>query len=167
MPDHNQSRRSFLSLIPLGVFGVIFSSISVAAVRFLRPRLIATSADRWVDVADVAELTGETPFTKKIQADTVAGWARTIEERQVVVLPKSNKVLSPVCPHEGCEVFWEQGRNRFSCPCHESYFGSDGSRLTGPAPRGLDQLPSRVQDGRLQVQYESFENNSTTQVKRA
>jgi menaquinol-cytochrome c reductase iron-sulfur subunit len=167
MAEHNQSRRSFLSLIPIGVFGVIFSSISVAAVRFLRPRLTASNTDRWIDIANLSDLGGDTPLTRKIRAETLTGWAKTIEERQVFVLAKSNKVLSAVCPHEGCEVFWEQGRNRFSCPCHESYFSPDGSRLTGPAPRGLDQLPSRVQDGRLQVQYESFENNSTTQVKRA
>lgn len=167
MSEHNQSRRNFLSLIPLGVVGVIFSSISVAAVRFLRPRLTATNTDRWIDVANLTELNGETPLTKKIQADSIAGWSKTIEERQIFVLPKSNKVLSPVCPHEGCEVFWEESRNRFACPCHESYFGPDGARLTGPARRGLDQLPSRVHEGRLQVQYESFENNLSTQVKRA
>ena len=167
MPDQNQSRRNFLSLVPLGVVGVIFSSISVAAVRFLRPRLTATNNERWIDVANLSEVSGEVPLPKKIQADNVTGWAMTIEERQVFVLPRANKILSAVCPHEGCEVFWEQARNRFACPCHESYFGADGSRLTGPARRGLDQLPSRVHEGRLQVQYESFENNSTTPVKRA
>lgn len=167
MSDQNQSRRNFLSLIPLGVVGMIFSSISVAAVRFLRPRLTSSNTDRWIEVANLSELTGNAPLTRKIQADTINGWAKTIEERQVFVLPSANKVLSAVCPHEGCEVFWEQGRNRFSCPCHESYFSADGSRLSGPAPRGLDQLPSRIQDGHLQVQYESFENNSATPVKRA
>ena len=70
---------------------------------------------------------------------------------------KNNQVLSAICPHEGCEVVWEQGMNRFSCPCHESYFAADGSRISGPSPRGLDPLPMRVQDGKLQVQYVSKE----------
>ena len=78
----------------------------------------------------------------------------TNEEHNVFVLPaKNNQVLSPICPHEGCEVLWDGQRNQFACPCHESYFAADGARISGPAPRGLDALPSRVQDGNLQVQY--------------
>ncbi len=76
------------------------------------------------------------------------------QEHNVFVLPaKGNQVLSPICPHEGCEVLWEQERNRFACPCHDSYFAADGAKISGPSPRGLDAFPSRVQDGKLQVQY--------------
>ncbi|HEX6729546.1 MAG TPA: Rieske 2Fe-2S domain-containing protein [Pyrinomonadaceae bacterium] len=153
----NNSRRAFLRILPLGVVAGVFASIGGAAFRFLRPRLSAASG-RWLDVASVSELTGTQPLTKKIVAENVAGWAVTTEERNVFVLPaKGNQVLSAVCPHEGCEVVWEQNRNRFSCPCHESYFAADGARISGPSPRGLDPLPMRVEDGNLQVQYSSRE----------
>ena len=36
---------------------------------------------------------------------------------------------------------------------NRSFFAADGSRISGPTPRGLDALPTRVQDGKLQVQY--------------
>ena len=148
------SRRSFLRLIPLAA---IFASLGGAAFRFLRPRLSAAT-DSWLDVAPVAELTGPQPISRKIVAEQMAGWAVTTEEHNVFVLPaKNNQVVSAICPHEGCEVAWEQARNRFSCPCHESYFSADGARLSGPSPRGLDPLPVRVQDGKLQVQYVSKE----------
>lgn len=149
----NRSRRSFLQLLPLGVFAGVVASIGGAAFRFLRPRLSAAS-EQWVDVATLSELTGPQPLAKKVLAEHVSGWAVTMEEHNVFVLPaKNNEVLSPICPHEGCEVAWEQTRNRFSCPCHESFFAADGARISGPAPRGLDVLPARVQDGKLQVQY--------------
>lgn len=149
----NRSRRTFLQLLPLGVFAGVFASIGAAAFRFLRPRLSAPS-DQWLDVATLSELTGPQPIAKKVLAEHVEGWVIVNEEHNVFVLPaKNNQVLSPICPHEGCEVAWEQARNRFSCPCHESYFAADGSRISGPTPRGLDSLPSRVQDGKLQVQY--------------
>ena len=149
----NRSRRSFLGLLPVGVLFGIFASIGGAAFRFLRPRLSAPS-DQWLDVASVSELTGPQPIAKKVLAEHVSGWVITNEEHNVFVLPaKNNQVLSPICPHEGCEVSWEQARNRFACPCHESYFTADGARISGPAPRGLDALPARVQDGKLQVQY--------------
>ena len=140
-------------MLPLGVLAAVFASIGGAAFRFLRPRISAAS-DSWLDVAKLSEITGPTPLTRKIMAEHIAGWAITIEEHHVFVLPaKNNQVLSTICPHEGCEVMWEQNRNRFSCPCHESYFAADGSRISGPSPRGLDPLPMRIQDGTLQVQY--------------
>src|ERR1051326_9142145 len=153
MEPTNRSRRSFLQLLPLGVFVGVFASLSGAAVRFLRPRLSAPT-NQWLDVASVSELTGPQPIAKKVLAEHVSGWVITNEEHNVFVLPaKNNQVLSPICPHEGCEVFWEQARNRFACPCHASFFTADGARISGPARRGLDSLPTRVQDGKLQVQY--------------
>jgi Rieske Fe-S protein len=157
MNEANNSRRSFLRILPLGVVAGVCASIGGAAFRFLRPRLSAGS-DRWLDVAAVSELTGSEPVTRKVVTENVTGWAVTTEEHNVFVLPaKGNQVLSAVCPHEGCEVAWEQSRNRFSCPCHESYFAADGSRISGPSPRGLDPLPMRVQNETLQVQYTSQE----------
>jgi Rieske Fe-S protein len=152
-PQVDGSRRSFLQLVPFGVVIGVFASIGGAAFRFLRPRVTAAS-EQWLDVATLPELTGPQPLAKKVVAEHLSGWAVTNEEHNVFVLPaKNNQVLSPICPHEGCEVMWEQSRNRFSCPCHESYFAADGSRISGPAPRNLDSLPTRVQDGKLQVQY--------------
>ena len=157
MDELNKSRRSFLQILPLGVVAGVFVSIGGAAFRFLRPRLYAAS-DRWLDVANVSELSGPQPLTRKIVTDNASGWAVTTEEHNVFVLPaKGNQVLSPICPHEGCEVAWDANTNRFACPCHASFFAADGARISGPSPRGLDPLPARVQDGKLQVQYVSKE----------
>jgi Rieske Fe-S protein len=149
----NKSRRNFLTILPLSVLAGVFASIGGAAFRFLRPR-IGVASDSWLDVAPLAELTGPHPVSRKIVAEHIAGWAVTTEEHSVFVLPaKNNQVLSAVCPHEGCEVAWEQNAQRFACPCHESYFTAEGARISGPATRGLDALPVRVQDGKLQAQY--------------
>ena len=157
MSPLNKSRRNFLTILPLGVLAGLFASIGGAAFRFLRPR-IGVASDSWLDVAPLTELTGPQPVSRKIVAEHIAGWAVTTEEHNVFVLPaKNNQVLSAVCPHEGCEVAWEQNANRFSCPCHESYFTAEGARISGPATRGLDALPVRVQDGKVQVQYVSKE----------
>lgn len=161
--NSENSRRSFLLVVPLG----IFATIAGAAFRFLRPR-ISAATDRWLDVAAVNEITGSQPVSRKVVAEHIAGWAITTEEHNVFVLPnRRNEVVSAICPHEGCEVLWEQQRNRFSCPCHESYFTADGARISGPSPRGLDQLPTRVQDGKLQVQYGLAKDESRDEANRA
>jgi Rieske Fe-S protein len=162
----NRTRRSFLMLMPLGVLAGVFSSFVAVAFRFLRP-VVSPQSESWVDVAALSELTGPFPLPKVILAEHSAGWAISTEEHHIYVLPeKEYQVLSAVCPHEGCEVSWESNTNRFSCPCHESYFAADGSRIKGPARRGLDPLPRRVQDGKLQVQFRFFENNVEDSITR-
>ena len=163
----NPTRRKFLALFPIGIVTGILASLGFGSFRFLRPRIASDLNDDWIDVSSASESTGTEPITKKIATERITGWAVSKEEHQVFVLPRQNQILSAVCPHEGCEVAWDQQSKRFACPCHESYFGPDGSRISGPARRGLDQLPSRISDGKLQVKYRSFENNQTGQVNRA
>jgi Rieske Fe-S protein len=165
-PKPDKSRRAFLLLLPFAAIGGIFVTLTGAAFRFLRP-VVSASAEKWIDVALVAELNANKPVAQKIVAGQVAGWARSLAEHSVYILPgKNNRVLSAVCPHEGCEVSWRDDKNIFSCPCHDSDFAADGQRISGPAQRGLDPLPSRVADGKLQVQYQSFVNNTRERIRR-
>jgi Rieske Fe-S protein len=163
-PD--RSRRAFVLLLPLVAIGGMFATVATAAFRFLRP-VVSASSEKWIDVAQVAELSGDKPVARKIVAEQAAGWAKSLAGHSVYVLPgKNNQVLSAVCPHEGCEVSWRDDESVFSCPCHDSNFAADGSRIYGPARRGLDPLPSRVADGKLQVQYQSFVNNTQERTPR-
>lgn len=66
-------------------------------------------------------------------------------------------VFSPICPHLGCRYEWVPARDHFYCPCHHSVFAVDGKVLGGPAPRGLDTLPCRVEKGDLEVEWERYE----------
>lgn len=154
------ARRNFLSLIPLGIFAGIFGAITTAALRFLRPSVTPTD-EKWLNVAPVKELAGSRPLMHSVIAEHRAGWASTLEEHFVYVLPGENRqVLSSICPHEGCNVTWRDDTNQFACPCHDSFFGPDGSRLSGPARRGLDPLPWREENGMLQIRYQFFVNNT-------
>jgi Rieske Fe-S protein len=157
-PD--RGRRNFLMLIPIGIFAGMFGAIATAALRFLRPSA-STQDSKWLNVAPVAQLTGERPVMRSIVAEHRAGWASTLEEHFVYVLPKQNhQVLSSICPHEGCNVTWRDDMNQFVCPCHDSFFGADGAVLSGPSRRGLDPLPSREENGMLQIRYQFYVNNT-------
>jgi len=48
--------------------------------------------------------------------------------------------LNPVCTHAGCIVSWNQAESSWDCPCHGARYAIDGSVLTGPATRNLEQL---------------------------
>jgi Rieske Fe-S protein len=163
-PD--KSRRLFVLLLPVAAIGGICATVAGAAFRFLRP-LVSASTEQWIDVGPVAKLSGNKPVAQKIVVEQVAGWARSLAEHSVFILPGQNiRVVSAMCPHEGCEVSWRDDKNIFSCPCHDSDFASDGQPISGPAGRGLDALPARVADGKLQVQYQSFVNHTQERIRR-
>jgi Rieske Fe-S protein len=159
-------RRGFLLLAPLGIFAAVAGTLLTAAFRFLHPHDAARDA-KWTNVAPLSELQGERPLMRSIVAEHEVGWASTQEEHFVYVLPsKNHQVLSSVCPHEGCNVSWRDDTNGFFCPCHDSYFAADGERVSGPARRGLDPLPTRTENGVLQVQYQTFINNTEERIVR-
>ncbi|MDT4966756.1 MAG: menaquinol-cytochrome c reductase iron-sulfur subunit [Acidobacteriota bacterium] len=164
--EPDKGRRQILFLIPFGIFAAITGTVVTAAYRFLRPAKTAEKAD-WSDIGPMEELKGEKPIRRSVVTEHQSGWANTVEEHFVYILPnKGNTVLSSICPHEGCNVEWRAEDNEFVCPCHDSYFTSDGERSRGPSQRGLDPLPTREKEGVLQVKYQTYVNNTEERIVR-
>ena len=55
---------------------------------------------------------------------------------------KGYTAFSLVCTHLGCTL--EEDGDHFSCPCHGSLFGPDGSVLKGPADKSLTTLEIEI-----------------------
>lgn len=55
------------------------------------------------------------------------------------------------CTHLGCTVPWNRAENRFVCPCHASTFDIAGRVSGPPAPRPLDILEVRIENGIVKV----------------
>ena len=63
---------------------------------------------------------------------------------------------SAVCPHLGCVVHWNEVECSWDCPCHGSRFDPrDGSRLNGPADRGLTPVEAPASHRRGDVRPEA------------
>jgi menaquinol-cytochrome c reductase iron-sulfur subunit len=73
-------------------------------------------------------------------------------------------IFSPVCPHLGCRFQWHDDANKFQCPCHGSQFNLDGEHLAGPAPRGLDPLPLREQNGVAEIMWIRYQSSTPDRV---
>lgn len=159
--ERGASRRSYLGwLMGLCTAGV-GTVLAVPLIRFsLYPLRVKTTEVQWSDagpVSDFASLT--TPVERSVTVEQIDGWRKEVSEKVVYVTKSSTsqlQVLSAVCPHLGCSVQWREAKREFECPCHAAAFGPDGSKLGGPAPRGMDTLETQIQNGRLMVRYQYF-----------
>lgn len=79
--------------------------------------------------------------------------------------PTELTVFSPICTHLGCYYDWDPAGKRFACPCHGSIFAPTGKVLGGPAPRPLDTLPYKIENGELLVAWERFEVGMPRKVR--
>lgn len=50
------------------------------------------------------------------------------------------KALSPVCTHAGCIVNFNAAERTWDCPCHGGRYNTDGSVITGPPTKALQQI---------------------------
>ena len=81
----------------------------------------------------------ENPFRVAWDGATakIACWVRRISGEQF-------QVFAINCAHLGCPVRWFAQSRLFMCPCHGGVYYEDGSRASGPPPRGA--LRVRVPD---------------------
>lgn len=158
------SRRAFFASF-LGVCsGAVASLIGLPMFRYvLYPLQAAIKASNWTQIGDTSEFEDtEGPITKTIALTQRDGWREIVFHQSVFVNRSKDghfQVLSPICPHLGCSVSWHADKDRFICPCHGGQFSADGRRISGPPPRGLDNLDAQVKDGKLEVQFQYFRSN--------
>jgi len=137
------------------------ATLAVPLVRFaLHPLYAATTEIEWSDLGAIDDYLNLTePHKKSVAVTQRDGWRKTVTERMVYVVAGPHgtpRVLSAVCPHLGCTIAWRAERQQFVSPCHNGVFSPSGEHLSGPPPRSMDELETRVAGGRLQVRYQYF-----------
>jgi menaquinol-cytochrome c reductase iron-sulfur subunit len=152
------TRRSFLKWL-IGLLVVLNGLI--LGIPFLRSLGTKFQAKRqiWTQVAEVGSLPENQPVNLKFAVEYQDAFHHETVARSIWIVKRSPTdltVYSPICPHLGCYYNWDPAADHFACPCHGSIFSLDGKVLGGPAPRPLDTLPTKVENGGLFVVWQRF-----------
>ena len=164
------SRRSFFgALLCIGSAGM-GAILAVPVLRYvLYPLYSKATGSGWADVGETSEFSnGKEPSPKTITFTQRDGWREVVTSQSVYVGQGADgkiEVLSAICPHLGCTVSWQQGQNKFVCPCHGAEFKPNGDLIKGPARRGMDTLPCQMKGGKLQVHFEYFREDVPNKEK--
>ena len=150
------TRRAFLFKLAVGVNGVVGLVLAAPILGFLLGPAFKKREDNhaWVQLGTVDSFPqGETrlaeyinPVTSPSDGDTakIACWVRHTSEGKF-------QVFAVNCAHLGCPVRWFAQSKLFLCPCHGGAYYEDGSRASGPPPRGLFEYQHRIERGALKI----------------
>jgi len=149
--DNSQNgRRSFMKVTIVGIGGLISATVGLPSMVYLVGPTLQQKADEWIRLGPVNKVELDNPTLIKITIETQTGWINTQEELSAYVLTENGQdftVMSNVCTHLGCRVRWIPDEGEFFCPCHNGVFAKDGTVVSGPPPRPLDQYETKVEDG--------------------
>jgi len=151
----NLSRREFVNITVGAIGTVIVVSVGVPAIAYvLGPGLKIQKTEAWVPVGKVDQFKVGEPTLVSFTRTTVNGWERTTNSIGVYVTkPESGDiyVLSNVCTHLACRVSWKADGQDYVCPCHDGHFDIEGLVISGPPPKPLIRLETKVEDNTLYV----------------
>ncbi|MDB5042625.1 MAG: rieske ironsulfur family protein [Candidatus Eremiobacteraeota bacterium] len=186
-----QSRRTFMANAVIALGGVIGISLAIPLVASLVPAP-GTSNDPWSgltqqEVDQLKKATANTPVKVTFNVHEINGYFGATDAEQFVWAVRATEdeikkerpdlkdipyqvvnmgfvVFSPLCPHLGCRYTWNSNSNKFLCPCHGSEYSALGVHEAGPALRGLDPLPLREYQGKVQVSWILYAANMPAHI---
>ena len=160
-------RRSFLKWL-IGAMSALIGLIT--GIPFLRVVINSAPLQKlsYVEVGDISSLSIGQPQDMNFQVNVTDAYLQQEVTRSVWVIKHSfteMTVFSPICTHLGCHYKWNPQTRHFECPCHASVFAIDGKVIGGPAPRPLDTLPHKIENGKLYVEWERFKVGVSDKVR--
>ena len=161
-------RREFLTKsLAIATGGVVIGiPLATGLVTFLSPLTRVGEGGLKVRLASVTDLPEDgTPKRYDVIAERSDAWTkyakkplgsvylRKLEDGEIVA-------FNSICPHAGCSVGYQDEKNGFYCPCHDSLFGLDGGIVgKSPSPRALDTLEidqEKLAEGEIWVTFVNF-----------
>lgn len=154
-------RRTFLRYVVAATSSFIGIVAAVPLTGYLASPLQAKEEARWVNLGKTKDFAPGTPQVVAFSLTRQDGWVEVSETRTCWVVPQGGdnfSVINGRCTHLGCAFSWrpDMAGGRFFCPCHDGVYDKHGKVVSGPPPRALDKMETKVEDGELFVLYQDF-----------
>jgi menaquinol-cytochrome c reductase iron-sulfur subunit len=162
------TRRSFFIKTTAFISSIIGMSLAIPFLGYVIAPALGRKKDEWVSLGKVVDLPVGEPRALDYTATLKDGWKEIHTTKGVWAVKQDEnqiRVYSPICPHLGCGFRWDPQDRLFKCPCHGSIFDVQGTVKAGPAPRPLDTLPSKIENGNLLIQYQEFKSGLARKVE--
>lgn len=149
------SRRELLSTMSFwGATLAAMGAVGFPAARFAVGKSLDTRTSHWVAIGPADKLPTEGFKRIVYEFRDKDAWRDVTTEGLIYARATAGGevlVLSAVCTHLGCNVRWREDESRFVCPCHAGVYDADGKVVSGPPPKALRKIETRVKDGVIEA----------------
>lgn len=147
------SRRNFLETSFWGLTGIVTLSVGATGARFLTGNALESPAEQWVEIGKLSDLDPSLVNRVNYSLSAKDAW-RDIQMSGALFAFSDDggdtyTVLDATCTHLGCVVQWKEADNRFVCPCHAGFFSREGEVISGPPPKPLRGLQTKIENDTL------------------
>ena len=162
------SRRTFFRWVTRAAAGLIGLGLAIPLAGYVISPALRRRAQSWVEVGRLDTLSVGEPAQLEYVTIVRDGYMEAKSQKAVWAVKQPDgavTVFAPLCTHLGCGYHWDTTDRRFKCPCHGSVYDVTGEVLAGPAPRALDRLPTKIEEGRLLVMYKEFKSGQKVPIE--
>lgn len=143
-----EPRRRVLRAFVNGTVAALGTALAGIVGRFaVTPRTVSDA--QWLRAGPLADLDPGKPHPVIVAVPRQDGWSHTRANETVFLVwdgLTNVRGMSATCTHLGCRVRWDDGANRFKCPCHGGEYDANGRVSAGPPPRPLAAVEARITD---------------------
>jgi Rieske Fe-S protein len=149
-PEAMNRREALTHMAFWGATVGAMGAIGVPAARFIVGNSLEGGTQKWVPVAQLEGLKADDFKRVVYEYRTTDAWREVTREGLLYARLGDDGeplVFSATCSHLGCNVSWRKDESRFACPCHSGFFDPNGKVMSGPPPRSLERVETRITDG--------------------
>ena len=145
-------RRRFFEVgfwVAIGIASIVVGGIGF---RFWVGNSLQPRPEQWVKVGPIAELPPGKMHRASFRIRVADAWRETQEAGILYAFTEDGEhytVLHGTCTHLGCNVHWQEKAGYFACPCHDGRFTRSGEVISGPPPKPLRRLQTKIENGIL------------------
>jgi menaquinol-cytochrome c reductase iron-sulfur subunit len=165
--DDKTGRRTFLKWLIGAVAALNGLVIGLPFVKTVIGGKKKKEETKWAKVVEINSIPKGKPTDVRFEYPESDAYIHREVIHSVWVIKHSDSdltVFSPICPHLGCHYTWNKNTHHFECPCHASVFSINGKVLGGPAPRPLDTLPKKIENGTLYVDWVRYQTGTPEKI---
>jgi len=165
----NTDRRNLLKVVLASGAAALCASALAPPIAYVVAKRGGAGGKKWVKTVRLDQLPEGRPRKVKIVSDVRDAWKldKDAELGAVWLIRNGNDVraLSVACPHLGCSINTNENDKGYTCPCHDSSFTAEGKRESGPSPRDMDVLDTRLVEGFVEVDFRRFRHGTPERVE--
>jgi menaquinol-cytochrome c reductase iron-sulfur subunit len=148
-------RRRFLTRVITTIHAAIAGTLGIILGGAVLSPIFGKQEENWLPAGTLTNLPEHDPLPVTLRVAREDGYNQVIERRSIFLVRTGESqviAIDSTCTHLGCRVSWDSDEQLIKCPCHGGIYDREGTVKSGPPPKPLARLTTRVDGDQILVQ---------------